>query len=95
MLYNMRQVEIDALNVRILGSDSFKCIAKATTDIDQLLYVLETIVSLKNFLDDQSRKVVHRCIENFIEPGVQSRVLKSARSMDTIKWNSSFNNSFF
>lgn len=72
MLYNVRQVEIDALNVGILGSNCFKGIAKGTANINQLLYVLETLVSLKDFLKDQSGMVVHRCAENFIEPGVQS-----------------------
>ena len=72
MLYNMRQVEIDALNVGVLGSDGFQGIAKATTNINQLLYVLETFVRLKDFLNDQIGIVVHRYVENFIEPGVQS-----------------------
>lgn len=95
MVNNMRLVEIDALNIGVLGSDGLKSNAEIATNIDQLLDVVEALVRFKNVAHNQGGIVIHCCVKMFIEPRVQSCVLKYMHSMGSIKWNSSFKNSIF
>ena len=95
MLNNMRQIKINPLNMWKLGSNSFEGDTKTATNIHQLLHVLKSPVNLYDVFDDNCTMIIHSFVENLIEPGVQPRILKRVRSMDSIKWNSSFKNSIF
>lgn len=95
VLYNMRQVEIDTLNLGILGDYCFYSVSHATTNVNHRFQVLKTTVYLKHIFLDYSSLVVHSCVENLVEPRVQASVLKGVYSMDPVKCNSSFKNRVF
>ena len=95
MLYNMWQVEIDTLDLGIFRRYCLHSVSQATTNINQLFQVLETIVFLKHISIYNSGLVVHCCVEYLIEPRVQAIVLEGMYSMDSVKRNSSFKNCIF
>lgn len=68
MLYDMRQVEIDPLDMRVFGSYQVNVDPKTTANIHKPFYVLKTFVAFKNLLHNYSGVVDHCCIKNLIEP---------------------------
>ena len=95
MLYDMRQVEIDTLDMRVFGSDQVNIDPKTTSNIHKPLYALKTFVAFKNLLHNYSGVVDHCSIENLIEPRVEAWILKCMRAMNPVKWNSPFPNCIF
>jgi len=47
---DMRQVEIDAMDMRVFGSDQVNVYSKTTTNIYQSFYALKTFVGFHNLL---------------------------------------------
>lgn len=95
MFYNMRQVKINSLNMGVFGCDYAKGGSQTATNIDHPRKVLKTLVGLNDLINNYRCVVEHCCVENLIESGVLARVLKCMRSMDPVKWYSSFNNRIF
>ena len=92
MLYDMGLVKIDPLKSRVFGSDYAKGDAKTTANINHLVKVIKAVVGLQDILHHNSGLIHHCRIEYFVEPWVLAWVFKRVRSMDPVKWNSSFNN---
>ena len=67
ILNDMRQVKIDAMDMRVFGSDQVNIDSKTTSNIYQSFYALKTFVGLQNLLHHQSGVIHHCCVENFIE----------------------------
>ena len=91
---DMRQVEIDAMDIRVFGSDQVNVYSKTTTNIHHSFYALKTFVGLQNLLHNQ-RGVDHCCVENFIEPWIQTCILKSMSAMNPVEWNTPLPNCIF
>ena len=68
MLYDMRQVIVDTLNMRVFGSDKFKGNPKTPSNIHKCLDVLKTLVRFKSLLYDQGGMVDHCCVKNLVKP---------------------------
>ena len=64
---DMRQIEIDAMDIRVFGSDQVNVDSKTTTNIHQSFYALKTFVGFQNFLHHESGVIDHCCVENLIE----------------------------
>ena len=95
MLYNMRQVEVNTLNMLVFGCDKVKGHSQTTANINQSAKVLKTLVNLEDLLDNNGGVIVHSRVENLIKPWIQAWVIESMGSMDSIKWNSPFKNCIF
>jgi len=63
----MRQVEIDAMDMRVFGSDQVNVDSKTTTNIHHSFYALKTSVGFQNLLHNQSGVIDHSCVENLVE----------------------------
>ena len=92
MLYNMRQVKINALDIGVSSSDQVNGNSQTTTNIHQLPKLLKTFVRLKDLLDDNSSVVEHCCVKHLIKSGVQVCMLEEMRAISPIEWNSSLKN---
>ena len=92
---DMRQVKVDALDMRVSRSDLAKSHSKATANINKFLKVLKTLVEIKNLLDNNGGVVEHCCVEHLVKPGVQTWILKGMCAIHPVKWDSSFQNSTF
>ena len=67
LLNDMRQVEIDAMNMRVFRSDQVNVDSKTTSNIYQCFYALKTFVGFQNLLHNQSGVIDHSCVENLVE----------------------------
>jgi len=95
ILNDMRQVEIDAVDMRVFGSDQVNVDPKTSTNIHQPFYALKTFVGFQNLLHHQSGVIDHCCVENFIEPRVQTWILKSMSAINPVEWNTPLPNCIF
>ena len=95
MLYDMRQVKIDTLDMRVFGSDQVNIDPKTTSNIHKPLYALKTFVAFKNLLHNYTAVIDHCCIKNLIEPWVQACILKCMRAMNPVECNTPFLNCIF
>ena len=91
----MRQVKINTLNMRIFGSDQFEIDPKTTSNVYQSIDVLKTFVKFKNPLHNYSGGVEHSFVENLIEPGIHTRILKGMHAMNPVECYASFQNRSF
>ena len=62
----MREVEVDALDVRMLGGDLVAGGAGATTDVDEHLDVVEAAVDLDQLLHEDGRVAPHALGEKLV-----------------------------
>jgi len=92
MLNDMRQVEIDTMYMRVFWSDQVNVDPKTTSNINKLFYALKTIVALKNLFHNYFGMIDHRCIENLVEPWVQTWIIKGMCAMNHVEWDTPFSN---
>lgn len=89
---NMRQVEVDALDRRVLGNDHVHDSSGAATDINDGFEALEAFVSLKDFLHGNGGVVSHSLVEDLVESRVSSMVIKRSHAIGLVKWNPTIKN---
>lgn len=95
MFYDMGQIKINSLDVRIFGCDQFEVNAKTTTNVHQLSDALKAMVEIEDPLHVYSGGVMHGFVENLIEPGIHTWVLKRVHSINPVEWYSSFQDRSF
>ena len=72
----MREVEIDALDVRVLRGYQAEGAAGATADVDEHLDVVEAAVFLEQLSGEYGGVVPHALVEHLVEPGVGTGILE-------------------
>lgn len=84
----MREVKVDALDMRVLGGDHVEGGTNATTDIDEHLNFFEALVKLQEFLGGDDRVVLHALIEHLVESGVGAMILECCHTISLVEGNS-------
>ena len=90
MFYDMRQVKIDTLHMRVFGSDQFEIYPKTTTNVHRSIDVLKTFVVIKNPLHCNCGGVEHGFVKNLIEPGIHTGIFKGMHAMSPVEWYATF-----
>lgn len=88
----MREVEVDPLDVRVLGDDHAEGCASPTPDIDKDTQILEAGVPVKDFVGDDRGVKTHCSVESPAELRVASHVLERGHSMSHFERYPTFKN---
>lgn len=85
---HMGQVEVNALDRRVLRDDHAEHGSRSTADVDQRVEALEAPVRLEDLLHGDGGVVSHPPVEDLVESGVSSMVLERGHPVGLVERNS-------
>lgn len=82
----MREVEVDALDAGVLGSDHAEGGADAAADVDQHFHVVEAAVSAEQSADHDGGVALHGLVEHLVEAWIGALVLEGRHPVGGHHW---------
>ncbi|KAF3789230.1 hypothetical protein EJ110_NYTH18892 [Nymphaea thermarum] len=90
VVYDMRQVEVDALDVGVLGHDEAEDGSNAAANVDEGVQPLEAGVGFKDLLHSKGGVVGHGQVKDPVEAGVGALVVEGGHAVGTVEGDAAF-----